>query len=497
MTSSLSPGRPRQRNWLEFIVEGVPGALLVAGRDRLIAMVNHNTEVLFGYSRAQLLGQPIEMLLPERLRDRHVHQVMRFFADPKARPMGANRELLGRRRDGSEVSIEIGLNPIETSGGMFTVALIIDATGRSHTEELRQQMAALVESADDAILSKTLDGVIRSWNPGAERLLGYRAEEIIGQSVTKLLPDDRQGEAAMILERIGNGQRVEHFETVRRRSDGSLVHVSLTISPIRDRAGSIVGASKIMRDITEHKRIEDDLRRSNAELGRKNAELDDFVYTASHDLRAPLTGVSTVAQWILDDDHSLTDETRNRLLLIHRRIDRMKRLLNDIRDYARTGRFAEAPGTAQSAAMLVADIAATSHVPAGFSIECDPSLQAVQVYRVPVEQVLRNLINNAIKHHDRRHGAVTVSVESRDDWHRFSVIDDGPGVPEQYRDSIFEMFQTLKPRDEVEGSGIGLALVRKIVGRMGGTCGCEPTGERGANFWFEWPRSGLPARESG
>jgi PAS domain S-box-containing protein len=497
MGSTSSPGRARQRNWFELIVEGVPDALLMADRDRRIAMVNRNTEALFGYSRAELLGQSIEMLVPERLRDRHIHHVMNFLADPMARPMGGNRELLGRRRDGSEVSIEIGLNPIETPGGLFTLASIIDITERRHAEDVRQQMAALVESADDAILSKTLDGVIRSWNPGAERLLGYRAEEIVGQPVTRLIPDDRQGESAMILELIGNGQRVENFETIRRRKDGTAVHVSLTISPIRDRAGSIVGASKIMRDITAHKRIQDELRRSNAELEQKNAELDDFVYTASHDLRAPLTGVSTVAQWILDDDRSLTDETRKRLLLIHKRIERMMRLLNDIRDYARTGRFAESPGTALSAAMLVADIADTSHVPAGFSIECDSSLQAVQVYRVPIEQVLRNLINNAIKHHDRRTGVVTVSAGSHDAWHRFSVIDDGPGVPEKYRDTIFEMFATLKPRDEVEGSGIGLALVRKIVGRMGGTCGCEPMGERGMNFWFEWPSFGLPVRGAG
>jgi len=162
MGSTSSPGRARQRNWFELIVEGVPDALLMADRDRRIAMVNRNTEALFGYSRAELLGQPIEMLVPERLRDRHIHHVMNFLADPMARPMGGNRELLGRRRDGSEVSIEIGLNPIETPGGLFTLASIIDITERRHAEDVRQQMAALVESADDAILSKTLDGVIRS-----------------------------------------------------------------------------------------------------------------------------------------------------------------------------------------------------------------------------------------------------------------------------------------------------------------------------------------------
>jgi signal transduction histidine kinase len=143
-----------------------------------------------------------------------------------------------------------------------------------------------------------------------------------------------------------------------------------------------------------------------------------------------------------------------------------------------------------SASSLVADIAATSHVPAGFTIRCDSSLETVQIYRVPLEQILHNLINNAIKHHDRETGNVTVSVASNGQRLRFSVIDDGPGIPVEYRNLIFDMFKTLKPRDEKEGSGMGLALVRKIVERMGGVCGVESVRERGAEFWFEWPKSG-------
>jgi PAS domain S-box-containing protein len=416
--------------------------------------------------------------------------VARFLTDPQTRAMGAGRDLFGVRKNGTEIPVEIGLNPIDTPTGLFTLASIIDITERRSAEEAQQQMAALVASADDAIISKGLDGIIRSWNRAAERMLGYTAEEMIGQPLIRLLPEDRVEEEALILERISQGLHVTHFETVRRRKDGSLLDVSLTISPIRNRFGAVVGASKVMRDITERRRAEQELRRSNAELALMNRELDEFVYTASHDLRAPLTGVAAVAQWILEDDRSLCPQTRDRLALIQGRIERMQRLLNDVRDYARASRSMEPVGASVSAPALVADIEATLRVPPGFTIRCDLSLQNVYVTRVPLELVLHNLIGNAIKHHDALGGSVTVSATRRDAWVRFSVVDDGPGIADEYHAVIFEMFRTLQPRDPVEGSGMGLALVRKIVGKMGGSCGIEPARGRGAHFWFDWPTTG-------
>jgi PAS domain S-box-containing protein len=484
---SGTPQTSRADERFRLVVEAAPNAMIMSDRAGRITLVNRNAEVLFGYSRKELIGQPLEILVPERFRDRHPGLVASFVAAPMARSMGAGRELFGLRKNGTEVPIEIGLNPIETGGELFNLASIIDITERKRADAIQQHMAALVESADDAILTKDLDGTIRSWNPGAERLLGYRALEIIGQPITRLIPDDRQDEESMILDRIRSGQPVAHFETVRRRSNGSLVDVSLTISPIRDRAGTVVGASKIMRDITERIRAAVELRRSNQALVDINEELDNFVYTASHDLRAPLNGVSTVAQWILEDDCSLAVESRDRLLLIQGRIERMKRLLNDIRDYARSGRFAQVSGEPVTAVSLVTDVVATLYIPSGFSIQCDPSLETVRVSRVPLERVLHNIIGNSIKHHDRTTGLVTISVQSSDSYLRFSVTDDGPGIPAEYRTTVFEMFKTLKPRDEVEGSGIGLALVRKIVCRLGGSCGISAAPGRGTHFWFDWP----------
>jgi PAS domain S-box-containing protein len=438
----------------DVIVEAMPPPPLFTERRAHVILANRANEA--GYSAREMLTIPAKLLLPGDLR-------------------GIVVGLLAQR--------------FEAVAGPATRRLLDEPSPAAGMGDAEQRMAALVESAEDAILTDSLDGIIRSWNRAAERLLGYSAAQIIGQPVTRLLPEDRCDEEEMILDRIRRGQRVAHFETIRRRRDGSLVDVSLSISAIRDRSGAYLGASRIMRDVTERRRSEADLRRRNTELAQLNEDLDDFVYCASHDLRSPLTAVNAVVQWMLEDDHSLSPESHGRLALIRNRIARMQRLLQDIQDYARSGHNAETSGPMMTAAELVMDVVELSHVPAGFAVDCHPSLHRVDVRRVPLEQIFHNLIGNAIKHHDRPVGWVMVSVVSNLRCLRFSVKDDGPGVPAEYSESIFEMFKTLKPRDEVEGSGLGLAMVRKIVARLGGKCGVESAGERGANFWFDWPHS--------
>jgi PAS domain S-box-containing protein len=472
----------------EVIVEAMPTPLLLTDGRGHVIFANRAGELLFGYSVREILDMPAELLVPAPLRPVFAELLSNLGAGPSPRS-AAKRELRILRKDGSELSKVLTAQSVAVNAGPTTCIFLEEPVPGSGVQDAEQRMAALVESAEDAILTKSVDGVIRSWNSGAERLLGYSAAQAIGRPITLLLPEDRHDEEAMILDRIRSGQRVAHFETIRRKQDGSLVDVSLTISPIRDRSGAIVGASKIMRDITERKRSESELRRRNMELAQLNADLDDFVYTASHDLRSPLTAVNSVIQWMVEDDHSLSAQSQERLALIRTRITRMQGLLNDIRDYARSGRTAETSGPTMTAVELVKDVVALAHLPEGFAVDCDASLETVNVRRVPLEQIFHNLINNAIKHHDRRTGRVVVSVVSNLESLRFSVMDDGPGVPADYQEAIFEMFKTLKPRDEIEGSGLGLALVRKIVGRLGGKCGVESAGERGSNFWFDWPHA--------
>jgi PAS domain S-box-containing protein len=467
----------RSSSCFEQAIIQIPLALAIMDNDRRILYANPQASTLFGCPESEMLGQHIGLLVPQGQMD---------WGAPVNGPLA--REMFGLHRDGTQIPIEVTVSGLASPSGSLILALFQDLSARRRADAVERQMSAIVESAEDAILTKSLDGVIQSWNPGAERLLGYSAQEVIGGPITRLIPADLEDEEGLILSQLRKGRRVAHFQTRRRKKDGSDVDVSLTISPVRDRAGVIVGASKIMRDVSDRKLAEETLGRSNAELQRLNLELDEFVYTASHDLRSPLTNVDSLAQWILDDDESLSVETRDRLLLIQGRIQRMKQLLNDIREYALSGSAQEIAGPSLSASALLVDIIASVGVPPGFSVVVEAALADVPVKRIPLIQVFHNLIGNAIKHHDRKIGTITVSVDSNGSMLRFVVRDDGPGVPPQYREAIFSMFKMLKPRDQVEGSGMGLALVRKIVSRMGGACGVESAIARGAGFWFDWPK---------
>jgi signal transduction histidine kinase len=231
-------------------------------------------------------------------------------------------------------------------------------------------------------------------------------------------------------------------------------------------------------------------RRYLHDIDRINRELDEVVYVASHDLRAPLRGITTLAEFILEDDPVVSKTTRERLLQIKRRARRMAHLLDDILLYARAGRLDAVSGPALPASRLVAEVATALELPAAFTLDLDASLLRATVRRMPLAQVLQNLIGNAVKHHDRGAGTIAVTALDTGSGWRFSVCDDGPGIPARYRESVFDMFTTLKPRDVVEGSGMGLALVRRLVRSFGGYCGITQNGARGACVWFDWPKLG-------
>src|SRR5580698_1282584 len=194
-------------------------------------------------------------------------------------------------------------------------------------------LSAIVDSSDDAIISKTLDGVITSWNKSAERLFGYAAEEAVGQSITILIPPDRLDEEPQILTRLKHGERVDHFETIRKRKDGSMIDISLTISPVRDRSGNIVGASKVARDITENKKM-------TVELQRANAVLEQFAYSASHDLQEPLRTVKIYGQILIENlGDRLDPEARSALRFLQDGANRMETLVRDLLAYTRITKF--------------------------------------------------------------------------------------------------------------------------------------------------------------
>jgi PAS domain S-box-containing protein len=238
-------------------VEGAPSGQIMIDANGAIVLVNAEIERLFGYDREELIGRPIEMLIPPEICVEHRQHRARFASHPSVRHMGTGHDLFGVRKHGTRFEVEVGLNPINTANGPFVLGQIVDISGRKRAEaELRQYaereqlFIAAVESSDDAIVTKTLDGTITGWNSGAERLFGYKASEAINQSIDIIVPIELRADVHDILAKIASGEKIEHHETMRVSKDGRRIDVSLSISPVRSTSGVIIGAAKVARDIT-------------------------------------------------------------------------------------------------------------------------------------------------------------------------------------------------------------------------------------------------------
>jgi PAS domain S-box-containing protein len=366
-----------------------------------------------------------------------------------------------------------------------------DVTDRKKTEELRQQLAAIIESAADPIMSKDLDGTIRSWNAGAVRLFGYRADEVIGRSVTLLIPDDRLDEEAGIVEKLLHGEPVKQLESVRRRKDGTLVPVSLQISPIKDLNGRVVGASKVVRDITEQKRIDEQLRKVVVELERSNLELEQFASVASHDLQEPLRMVSSYTQLLeLEYKDKLDDDAREYIAYAVDGARRMQRLINDLLEFSRVGTRGRRLEPVDANVVLGTVRAnLTVAIEDGCALVTNEELPTVMADSTQLGQLLQNLIANAIKFHGGQSPRVHIAASARGAEWVFTVSDNGIGIEPQYFDRIFAIFQRLHVAAEYPGTGIGLAVCKRIAERHGGRIWVESDPGNGTTFSFSIPRS--------
>ncbi len=475
---------------LNAIIQSAMDAIITVDEQGRVLIFNAAAERMFGYTACEVTGGPMERFIPQRFRASHGAHVHRFIkTGASSQTLGTQGGIWGLRANGDEFPLETSISQVEADGKKFLTVILRDISERKRAEELRERLAAVVESSDDAIIGKTLDGVITSWNRGAENLFGYASSEAVGKRMQMFIPPERGNEEADILARIGRGESVEHFETVRVRKDGKTIDVSVTISPIRDSSGAVVGASKIARDITDRKRAEQRLADKVKELARSNRELEQFAYVASHDLQEPLRMVASYTQLLSERYCGKLDENADKFLGYAREgALRMQVLIQDLLAFSRVVR----PDVTRkevdcTVALQEAVQSLTAAIEESGAVVTHYQLPNVWADQTQIAQVFQNLIGNAIKFRNGEPPECAVSAEKSGRNWLFSVRDKGIGIAPEHAENIFVVFQRLHARSEYPGNGIGLAICKKIIEHYGGTIWVESQVGQGSTFKFTLP----------
>jgi PAS domain S-box-containing protein len=480
----------KQSEWLRITLASIGDAVISTDGAGGVTFMNTVAEALTGWPQADAIGRPLPevfRIVHDETRTPMENPAIRAL-EPGAVVSPADRTVL-ISRTGAEHRIEHKAAPIRDEVGSAVGAVLVfrDVSEGRRTELARAHLAAIVDSSEDAIVSKTLRGIILSWNTGAERLFGYSSPEAVGQPITILIPPERINEEDEILSRIARGERIEHFETVRVTSDGRRLDVSLTVSPIRDVSGEIIGVSKIARDITDRRLAEQALR----EADRKK---DEFIALLAHELRNPLAPMRSALQVMRaapSDAKALTGARH----VMERQLGHMVRLIDDLLDISRIG---QQKLELRRTRVTLADVVHSAVETARPVIDASGHRLAVSLPASPVHldgdltrlsQVFSNLLTNSAKY-THPGGLIELVAEATNEKVRVSVRDNGIGVPAGALESIFDMFSQVDRSLEhsTGGLGIGLALVRGLVEMHGGTVTAASDGQdRGSTFTVTLP----------
>ena len=478
------------------LLEAAPDAMVVVNQAGEIVLLNLQAEKQFGYYRDELLGQQVTNIIPEGFAERLISDGTRTAADALAQQIGTGIELSARRKDGSAFPIEIMLSPLENAEGILVTAAIRDISVRKAAKEHLAQMEGryrgLLEAAPDAMVVVNQAGEIVILNLRAEKQFGYSRDELVGQKVKNIIPegfaerliaDGTRTAGEALIQQIGTG-----IELSGRRKDGSDFPIEIMLSPLENAEGILVTAA--IRDITERKRAEGHLVKTAEELKRSNDQLEQFAYVASHDLQEPLRMVASYTQLLARRYQGRLDSDADEFIAYA--VDgcnRMQGLIRDLLAYSRSGSDSKVLReiSGETALKVALGNLRFSIEESGATVTHDllPDLTTDDTQLV---QVLQNLIGNAIKYRGAAAPHIHVSAMKKGgkEW-IFSVRDNGLGIAPQYFERIFIIFQRLHGRQEFNGTGIGLAICKKIVERLGGRIWVASQLEKGSTFYFSLP----------
>ena len=495
--SQLRDSELELKDFLENAIDG----LHRVGADGRILWANRAELAMLGYSAEEYIG----------------HHSSEFHVDPSliesvlsrllSSPDVANCETQLRRKDGGILNVLINCNSRWSNGTfVYTRCLTRDITSLKRSQQAELFLRTIIQSADDAIVSKTLEGIVTSWNAAAERIFGYRADEIVGKSITLLIPQDRGDEEKQILSKIKAGQRVDHYETRRICKDGRIIDVSLSVSPVKDGEGRVVGASKIARDITDRKQAEgrreqllQEEQRARTVAERANRMKDEFLATVSHELRTPLNAIIGWCHMLKNKDLDAAVVSRA-IDTIDRNARAQAQLVEDILDVSRviTGKLQLSITRVDLAAAIYAAVdsvqlaADTKRI--HIEVVADPKIRYIRGDGTRLQQIVWNLLSNAVKFTPEG-GRITVRLQRSGSHVHITVADTGEGIAPEFLPMIFERFSqgdssTTRQRG---GLGLGLAIVRHLAELHGGTVMAESAGKGlGAAFTARLPLNGVP-----
>ena len=501
----------QRRELFRVTLRSIGDAVITTDTRGCITDLNEVAESLTGWSHNDAIGQSLDRVF------NIVNEVTRQpVENPATRALRegvvvglANHTLL-IRKDGQECPIDDSAAPIRNEFGYVSGCVLIfrDVTAQRLIERnkasqllMARLLASIVESSNDAIISKSLDGTIQSWNAAAETLFGYTSAHAVGKHISLIIPPERIAEEDKIIARLKEGERIEHFETERVRSDGQHLTVSLTISPLKDDSGNVIGASKIARDVTERRRLEDSLRKLAADLSETDRRKNEFLATLAHELRNPLAPISNMIEVVKRAGNN-GEMLKQAHETIERQLAQMVRLVDDLLDLNRIthDRLELRRSDVELATVIeqAVEVARPLIDAAGQKLTIDLPDEAIYLNadQARLAQVFGNLLNNSCKY-TKPNGAISLSARRNgNDEVSVSVRDNGAGIPPDKIDSIFDMFmQVDRSSDRSQsGLGIGLTLVKRLVEMHGGSIEVHSAGEeQGSEFVVHLPIISKPA----